>query len=121
MSEHCEYCSPEFSECWNDITKCRECLSLCAEIKREHNRLMSDTPRTDALMINRGAMPILTTVPISFARQLERENNKLRNVLSILLEHIVTERDGIDGGTILSVTDCPVPISIAQLALDALD
>lgn len=49
---------------------------------------MSDTPRTDGQLANRGSLPVTTTVSIEFARQLERELNDLATQSINQLRHI---------------------------------
>ena len=39
-------------------------------------------------------------------------------VINALAEHVATERDGITGNTVLRVTDCPVPLELAQRLFD---
>lgn len=51
---------------------------------------------------------------------MRRRIEGLEGVIVQLLNHIVTMSDGITGGTVISVSKEPVPISLAQLATDAL-
>lgn len=78
---------------------------------------MSDTPRTDAVRIGPDHKYKYWE---DFARELERENARLRATMAKAIEHIVYERDGIDGLTVLRTADWPVPVEIAQEMMNAM-